>query len=95
MQETRNGGIEEQVGVIIVDGQRCEVWVRSEADGDGNWHNALVFRRDGRVHGLAPLVTGVGWHVPPGIALNRANELAEGEQIALFQRALDRRDHVR
>jgi len=95
MHESRRGGIEEQVGVIFVDGQRCEVWVRSEPDQDGTWHNALIFRRDGRVHGVAPLVTGIGWHVPPGIALTRAQELAEGEQIALFQRALERRDHVR
>jgi hypothetical protein len=95
MHESKGGGIEEQVGVIIVDGQRCEVWVRSEPDADGTWHNALLFRRDGRIQGLAPLVTGIGWHVPPGIALARAQELAEGEQIALFQRALDRRDHLR
>jgi hypothetical protein len=95
MHESKGGGIEEQVGVIIVDGQRCEVWVRSEPDADGTWHNALLFRRDGRIQGLAPLVTGIGWHVPPGIALTRAQELAEGEQIALFQRALDRRDHLR
>lgn len=95
MHETRGGGIEEQVSVIFVDGQRCEVWIRSEPDTDGTWHNALVFRRDGRIHGLAPLVTGVGWHVPPGIALTRAQELQDGEQIALFQRALERRDHLR
>ena len=94
-QESRAGGIEERVGAIFVDGQRCDVWIRSEPDGDGTWHNALVFRRDGRVQGMAALVTGIGWHVPPGIALTRARELEEGEQIALFQRALERRDHVR
>jgi hypothetical protein len=93
MQESRAGGIEEQVGIIIIDGQRCEVWVRSEPDTDGTWHNALVFRRDGRIQGLTSLVTGVGWHVPPGIALSRAQELEQGEQIALFQRALERREH--
>jgi hypothetical protein len=81
------GTIEEHLGVIIVDGQRCEVWVRSEPDGDGTWHNALLFRRDGRVSGREVLITGVEWHVPPGIALRRAQELGENEQIALFQRA--------
>jgi hypothetical protein len=34
------------------------------------------------------MITGVEWHVPPGIALERARELGEREQIALFQRAL-------
>ena len=27
--------IEEHLGIIVVDGQRCEVWVRSEPDADG------------------------------------------------------------
>jgi hypothetical protein len=81
--------IEEHLGVIVVDGQRCEVWVRSEPDPDGTWHNALLFRRAG---GRAPaheiLSTGLEWHVPPGIALTRARELGENEQAALFRRAL-------
>jgi hypothetical protein len=81
--------IEEHLGIIMVDGQRCEVWVRSEPDSDGTWHNALLFRRAG---GRAPahevLLTGVEWHVPPGIALRRAQELGENEQAALFRRAL-------
>jgi hypothetical protein len=80
---------EEHLGIIMVDGQRCEVWVRSEPDTDGTWHNALLFRRAG---GRAPahevLLTGVEWHVPPGIALKRAQELGENEQAALFRRAL-------
>ena len=81
--------IEEHLGIIVVDGQRCEVWVRSEPDSDGTWHNALLFRRAG---GRAPahdsLITGLEWHVPPGIALERARELGENEQAALFRRAL-------
>ena len=81
--------IEEHLGVIVVDGQRCEVWVRSEPDPDGTWHNALLFRRAG---GRAPahdtLSTGLEWHVPPGIALARARALGENEQAALFRRAL-------
>lgn len=86
--ESSPGIIEEHLGVLIVDGQRCEVWVRSEPDDGGTWHNALLFRRDGRVTGREVLITGVEWHVPPGIALSRAQELAEEEQIALFRRAL-------
>ena len=88
MQEPEPGVIEEKLGAIIVDGQRCEVWVRSEPDSDGTWHNALLFRRVGRAAGREVLITGVSWHVPPGIALDRARELAETEQIALFRRAL-------
>ena len=88
MPERPVSTIEEHLGAIFVDGQRCEVWVRSEPDDDGTWHNALIFRREGRVSGREVLITGVGWHVPPGIALQRAQELEEEEQIALFQRAL-------
>jgi hypothetical protein len=80
--------IEERLGAIIVDGQRCEIFVRSQPDDDGTWHNALLFRRDGRLTGTESLVAGVGWHVPPGIALERARELEEQEQAALFRRAL-------
>ena len=80
--------IEEKVGNIFVDGQRCEVWVRSEPDDNGTWHNALLFRRDGRVAGTEVLVTGVEWHVPPGIARQRGIDLPEKDQIELFQRAL-------
>lgn len=94
MAERPLGTIEEHLGAIIVDGQRCEVWVRSEPDDDGTWHNALIFRREGRVSGREVLITGVEWHVPPGIALERAQELCENEQIALFQRALRPRPPV-
>lgn len=85
------GVIEEQLGAIIVDGQRCDIWVRSEPDDDGTWHNALLFRRSSRVASRDELVAGVEWHVPPGIALDRARELGEQEQIALFKRALSPR----
>jgi hypothetical protein len=81
--------VEEQIGFIMIDGQRCEVWVRSEPDPEGTWHNALLFRRDGaRAPAREVLVMGVEWQVPPGIALSRARELGENEQVALFQRAL-------
>ena len=80
--------IEEHLGIIVVDGQRCEVWVRSEADADGIWHNALLFHRAGaRAPARDVLLTGVDWHVPPGVALNRARELGENEQVALYRRA--------
>jgi hypothetical protein len=91
MQQPRSDIIEEKLGVIIVDGQRCEIFVRSQPDDDGNWHNALLFRRDGRLTGRESLVAGVEWHVPPGIALDRARELGEQEQAALFRRALSPR----
>jgi hypothetical protein len=94
MREHPIGTIEERLGVIFVDGQRCEVSVRSEPDDDGTWHNALIFRREGRSAGREVLITGMEWHVPPGIALERAQELHENEQIALFQRALRPRPPV-
>lgn len=84
--------IEEHVGAIVVDGQRCDVYVCSEPGDDGTWHNALLFRRSGRLAVQDSLITGVEWHVPPGVALNRARELNEQEQVALFQRALRPRD---
>jgi hypothetical protein len=80
--------IEEQLGVIFIEGQRYQIWVRSEPDNEGTWHNALIFRRDGRVGSREALITGVGWHVPPGIALERARELDDNEQLSLFRRAL-------
>jgi hypothetical protein len=85
------GVIEERLGAIIVDGQRCEIWVRSQPDDDGTWHNALLFRRAGRSQTRESLIAGVSWHVPPGIALQRAQELGEQEQIALLRRALEPR----
>jgi len=80
--------IEEKVGLIFVEGQRYQIWVRSEPDHDGTWHNALLFRRDGRAGAREILITGVGWHLPPGVALERARELDDNEQISLFNKAL-------
>ena len=88
METPEIGVIEEHVGAIVVDGQRCEVWVRSQPDDSGTWHNAMLFRRSARLAVRDALVTGVEWHVPPGLALGRARELGEQEQVALFQRAL-------
>lgn len=83
--------IDEPLGAVFVDGQRCDVWVRSEPDPDGTWHNALVFRRNVRAHSRDALIAGVEWHLPPGIALQRAQELDENERVALLRRALDAR----
>ena len=94
MQDPQTGIIEESLGIIIVDGQRCEITVRSQPDDDGTWHNALLFRRVGRAAGREVLVAGMSWHVPPGIALSRARELDEQEQMALFRRALAPRPPV-
>jgi hypothetical protein len=94
MREPGFGVIEEQLGVIIVDGQRREVWVRSEPDDSGTWHNALLFRRAGRRTGRDVRITGVEWHAPPGVALDRARELGEEERVALFRRALRPRPPV-
>ncbi len=80
--------IEERLDSLIVEGQRHEVWVRSEPDEDGTWHNALIFRRDGVLSDIEPPTTGVGWHVPPGVALDRARELTQKDRIELYQRAL-------
>jgi len=94
MHDATTGIIEEELGAVIVEGQRWEVVVRSEPDDGGTWHNALLFRRDGRAAPRDSLITGVEWHVPPGIALMRARELGEEEQIALFRRALRPRPPV-
>lgn len=91
MEQPQPDIIEEPLGAIIVDGQRCDIWVRSQPDEDGTWHNALLFRRGGRAPTGEALLAGVSWHLPPGIALERARELGEQEQIALFRRALEPR----
>ena len=72
---------------IFPDGQRCDVFVRSETNEDGKWHNALVFRRSGRVLG-EPVLTGVEWHLPPHEAVARAQQLDEKELIELLGRAM-------
>jgi hypothetical protein len=79
--------IDEHLGTLIIEGQRQEVWVRSTPDTDGTWHNALLFRRDGKLSAPDSCLAGVDWHVPPGIALQRAKELPQSEQIQLFRKA--------
>lgn len=79
--------VEERLGSLIIEGQRQEVWVRSSPDTDGTWHNALLFRRDGKLSAPEAVIAGVDWHVPPGIALQRAQSLEDREQVQLFRRA--------
>ena len=79
--------VEERLGSLIIEGQRQEVFVRSTPDADGTWHNTLLFRRDGKLSAPQAVSAGVDWHVPPGIALKRAQGLGEREQIQIFQRA--------
>ncbi len=79
--------VEERLGSLIIEGQRQEVWVRSTPDTDGKWHNALLFRRDGKLSAPVAISAGVDWHVPPGIALRKAQSLEEREQIQIFRRA--------
>lgn len=88
MEQDPNGVFEEHLGAMIVDGQRCDLWVRSEPDDGGTWHNALLFRREGMRASREDVITGMEWHAPPGVALTRAQELGEDERIALFRRAL-------
>ena len=79
---------EERLGILILEGQRQEVWVRSEPDVDGTWHNALVFRRDGKLSTSEDVKAGLDWHLPPGVALEQARSLGEQEQVELFRKAL-------
>jgi hypothetical protein len=81
--------IEEYLGTFFVAGQRHQVLIRSVPDTDGTWHNAVVFRRDGKLSAPEVVAVGVDWHVPPGVALQRASEeLGEKDQIELYRRAL-------
>jgi hypothetical protein len=80
--------MEEPLGVVFSEAQRYEALIRSDAEADGTWHNAVVFRRDGRMTSKAPLVTGVDWHLPPEAAKLRALQLDDVELLELLQRAL-------
>jgi len=80
--------IEEPLGAIIVEGQRCQVWLRSEPDERGTWHNAVLFRRVGKLGAGETVAAGVEWHLPPDLALPRARALEDMERLELYQRAL-------
>ena len=80
--------MEHLVGSFILEGQRQEVWIRSEPDGSGRWHNAMVFRRDGKLSTPDARSTGLEWHLPPDDARARAEAMPEKEWVELYQRAL-------
>ena len=80
--------IQERLTTLILEGQRHEVWVRSEPDEEGVWHNALLFERDGKLSPTGALRVGLDWHLPPGIARERAGGLSEGELLELYRRSL-------
>ncbi len=80
--------MEALVGIVFIEGQRYEALVRANAEDDGTWHNALVFRRDGRMTSKEPLVTGVDWHLPPAEALARASGMTDVELSELLLRSL-------
>lgn len=86
--------MEHRVGSFILEGQRQEVWLRSDADGAGQWHNAVVFRRDGKLSSQHARTTGLEWHLPPEPARSRARAMPEKEWIELYQRALRPRPPV-
>lgn len=79
--------VEERLGSLIIEGQRREVWIRSTPDPEGTWHNAILFRRDGKLSAPEAVAVGVDWHVPPGVAIQKARRLPEQDQIQLFRRA--------
>jgi len=81
------GAVELLVDTIIVEGQRQQVWVRAVPEGD-RWHNALVFRRDGKLSPMEAWTTGVDWHLPPAQAVLRAQMLDEKEKLEAYERAL-------
>jgi hypothetical protein len=82
-----DGAIELLADTIIVDGQRQQVWIRVFADRDG-WHNALVFRRDGKLSPMEAWTTGLDWHLPPDQAFAQARALDDKEKLELYERAL-------
>ena len=79
--------VEERLGSLIIEGQRQEVWVRSTPDPEGTWHNAILFKRDGKLSAPGAVVAGVDWHVPPGVAIQRARRIPEHDPVQLFRQA--------
>lgn len=79
--------VEEPVRTFIVEGQRNELWLRCVPEGD-NWHNAAVFRRDGKLSPMEAWTTGLDWHLPPARARKRAAALEEQEILELYERAI-------
>lgn len=82
-----DGAVEEPVRTFILEGQRQELWLRCLAEGDV-WHNAAIFRRDGKLSPMEAWITGLDWHLPPDQARARARELDESEILELYERAI-------
>ncbi|MEN8375987.1 MAG: hypothetical protein ABFS34_11105 [Gemmatimonadota bacterium] len=72
---------------LIVAGQARGVWIRSERTA-GAWHNALVFRREGKLSSAGEVVVGTSWHEPPEEALRSAEALGDAELLGYYRRAL-------
>lgn len=81
------GAIEEPVRTFILEGQRQELWLRIALEGDV-WHNAAIFRRDGKLSPMEAWMTGLDWHLPPEQARERARALDDSEILELYERAL-------
>ncbi|HEX6588233.1 MAG TPA: hypothetical protein VF039_04375 [Longimicrobiales bacterium] len=81
------GAAEEPVRTFIVEGQRQELWLRCVLE-DDVWHNAAIFRRDGKLSPMEAWITGLDWHLPPDQARARAHALDETEILELYERAL-------
>ena len=79
--------VEERLGSLIIEGQRQEIWIRSTPDPEGTWHNAILFKRDGKLSAPDAVSIGVDWHAPPGVALQKARRLPERDQLQLFRQA--------
>lgn len=79
--------VELLVDTFIVEGQRQQLWIRAAQEGEV-WHNALVFRRDGKLSPMESWTTGLDWHLPPEQAWSRAHSLDEAERLELYERAL-------
>lgn len=82
-----NGAVELLVDTIIVEGQRQQVWIRVAPEGDA-WHDAMVFRRDGKLSPMESWMTGLDWHLPPDRAWVRALALDDKERLELYERAI-------
>lgn len=81
------GATEELARTFILEGQRQELWLRVAREGEV-WHNAAVFRRDGKLSPMEAWITGLDWHLPPEQARRRAQALDETEILDLYERAL-------
>lgn len=85
---------ERRIGLLIVEGQRHEVWLETGRDEAGAWHNALLFRRDGMLSSGEGVRAGLDWHLPPDAAAERAARQQEAEWLELYLHALRPRPPV-